>query len=172
MVHRNILLAFSALCVSLPAVADEPTGVERWHGQGTQIYDCQKSAAARYLWVLRQPDATLTDSDGRIRGHHSAGPSWTAIDGSRVVGRAIVAIPAPRAGAIPWLVLQAESHDGHGTLDGVTYVLRTETVGGMAPDGGCDGEHEGAVATIPYEATYSFLQPVGAASKPQRQADH
>jgi hypothetical protein len=166
MVRRTILLALAALVAVPSALADETAGVLRWHGEGTQIYDCRKSGAGP-TWVLRQPDATLTDADGRMRAHHGAGPSWTAADGSRLVGRVITTIPAPRAGAIPWLVLETDAHDGSGTLDGVTYVLRTDTVGGVAPDGGCDGDHEGAVATVPYQATYSFLRP---ASEPQRQA--
>ena len=166
MVRRTIFLALSALVTAPSGLADEAAGVLRWHGEGTQIYDCRKSDAGP-AWVLRQPDATLTDADGRMRAHHGAGPSWTAADGSRVVGRVITTVPAPRAGAIPWLVLQADAHDGSGTLDGVTYVLRTETVGGVAPAGGCDGDHDGAVATVPYQATYTFLRP---APEPQRQA--
>jgi hypothetical protein len=170
MVRCNILLAFSVLSAASSALADETAGVVRWHGQGTQIYGCEQTAAG-YLWVLRQPDATLTDGKGRIRGHHGAGPSWTANDGSRVVGRAIATIPAPRAGAIPWLVLEVNARDGRGAFDAVAYVLRTETVGGVAPEAGCDQNHKGAVASIPYEATYSFLQPGGVASYPRRQAE-
>jgi hypothetical protein len=102
----------------------------------------------------------LTDADGRIRASHGAGPSWTAADGSRVVGRAITTIPSPRAGAIPWLVLQADAPVGPGTLDGVSYVLRTDTIGGLPPGVGCDVDHEGAVVAVPYEATYSFLKPI------------
>jgi len=166
MIRCNILLAFFAMSAMQPALAEEPAGVIRWRGQGTQIYDCEQIAAG-YSWVLRQPDATLTDSDGRIRGHHGAGPSWTANDGSRVVGRAITTILAPRAGAIPWLVVEINARDGRGALDGVTYVLRTETVGGVPPEAGCDQPHKGAVASVPYEATYSFLRPSGAASRQQ-----
>jgi|SRR5579859_5750067 len=165
MVRRNILLTLLALAVAPSALADETTGVIRWHGEGTQIYDCRISSTGP-AWVLRQPDATLTDADGRIRGRHGAGPSWTATDGSRAVGRAITSIPAPRPGAIAWLVLQADAHDGPGTLDGVTYVLRTDTAGGVAPAVGCDRDHEGAVVAVPYQATYSFLRPEHPTSAP------
>ena len=168
--HRNILMALALATVAAapPTYAAEPTDVLRWHAQGTQVYGCQKSAAG-YAWVLQRPDATLTDADGHFRAHHGAGPRWTAADGSSITGRAITTIPAPRAGAIPWLVLQTDAPDGHGTLDGVTYVLRTETVGGVAPAAGCDPDHEGAIASVPYEATYSFLRPAdGAAPQPGR----
>jgi hypothetical protein len=170
MVRRTILLALSLFIATPSALADETAGVLRWHGEGTQIYDCLKSNAG-LAWVLRQPDATLTDADGRMRAHHGAGPSWTAADGSRIVGHAIATIPAPRPGAIPWLVLQTDAPDGSGTLDRVTYVLRTETVGGVAPAGGCDHDHEGAVTAVPYQATYSFLRPESPASEPLRQAE-
>jgi len=159
MVLRNILLALSLLCTGPEALAGEPAGVLRWHAEGTQIYDCRKSSDG-VAWILRQPDATLTDADGTMRAHHGAGPSWTAADGSRIVGRAVTTIPAPRADASPWLVLQTDTHDGQGTLDGVTYVLRTDTVGGVAPAGGCDADRQGAVAAVPYQATYSFLRSV------------
>ena len=163
MVHWNILLALAlATGVAPPARAVEPAGVIRWHGQGEQIYDCRKSATG-YAWVLARPDAILSDAGGRVRAHHGAGPRWTAADGSSITGRTITTIPAPRADAIPWLVLQADAPGGQGTLDGVTYVLRTETVGGVAPATGCDRDHEGALARVPYEATYSFLRPTDGA---------
>jgi hypothetical protein len=159
MVRYTFLLALSLLGAAPVAAASETTDVLRWHAEGTQIYDCEKSETGA-VWTLRQPDATLTDDDGTMRAHHGAGPSWTAADGSRIVGRQITTIPAPRADAIPWLVLQTDAHGGQGTLDGVTYVLRTDTVGGLAPHGGCDLDRQGAVAAVPYQATYSFLRPM------------
>ena len=163
MFQRGILMALTTLATAAPSAstsANTPAstpGVIRWHGEGVQIYDCKKSADG-YAWMLRQPDAMLTDADGHVTGHHSVGPRWTATDGSSIVGRTIETIPSP-ATAIPWLVLEASSHDGHGALDGVTYVLRTETVGGVAPADGCSKAREGAVTTVPYQATYSFLRP-------------
>jgi hypothetical protein len=166
--HLNILLAVATLAATPPTEAAGTSGVIRWHAQGVQIYDCRRSSGG-YAWALRQPDAVLTDDDGHVSGHHGAGPSWTATDGSSIAGRAILTIPAPRAAAIPWLVLQASTHDGRGTLEGVTYVLRTETIGGVAPADGCDPDHEGKVTTVPYQATYSFLHPSdGLASTAER----
>jgi hypothetical protein len=167
MAHRDILLAIAALVAPSQAQAADSPDVIRWRGDGTQIYSCQKSQDT-YAWVLKRPDAVLTDTDGLVRGHHGAGPSWTATDGSGIVGRLITVIPAPRADAIPWLVLQADTHDGPGMLNGVTYVLRTETVGGVAPSSGCDADREGATATIPYRATYSFLRPIDGPERPVR----
>ncbi|MEJ1976180.1 MAG: DUF3455 domain-containing protein [Acetobacteraceae bacterium] len=119
-----------------------PPDVIHWRGEGMQIYSCQ-TLQGGYAWTLERPDATLTDLLGHVRGHHDGGPSWTAADGSRIVGQLVTAIPAPRPNAIPWLVLRAATHEGHGVLDSVTYVLRTETVGGVAPASGCDPLHAG-----------------------------
>ena len=162
MVYRGTLLAL-ALLQAAPTQASRATDVIRWHGDGVQIYDCMK-AGVGYAWTLRQPDALLTDAGGHVSGHHGAGPSWTATDGSRVVGHVLTTIPAPRPGAIPWLVLQAARHDGCGELAGVSYVLRTETIGGVAPAGGCSHDRAGAVVSVPYQASYLFLQPAEDAS--------
>jgi hypothetical protein len=157
MVHHHALLMLAAL-VGTPQTPDGMAGVMRLHGEGVQSYDCRKSPAG-YGWAERQPEALLTDADGHIRAHQGTGPIWTAADGSEVAGQAIATIPAPRRDAIPWLVLRAVSPNGEHILDGVTYVLRTETVGGVAPAEGCDQDHDGAVANVPYEATYTFLRP-------------
>jgi len=162
MVYRGTLLAL-VLLQAAPTQAARSTDVIRWHGDGVQIYDCAQ-AGGRYAWTLRQPDAVLTDAGGHVSGHHGAGPSWTATDGSRVVGHVLTTIPAPRPGAIPWLVLQATKHDSCGALAGVSYVLRTETVGGVAPADGCSHDQAGAVVSVPYQANYSFLQPAEGAS--------
>ena len=39
----------------------------------------------------------------------------------------------------------------------VVWVQRVRTRGGLAPSGGCDPAHLGAVARVPYAATYCFL---------------
>jgi hypothetical protein len=157
MVHRHALLMLATLA-GTPQTPYGMAGVIRLHGEGVQVYECKVSSAG-YGWAPRQPDALLSDADGHIRAHQSAGPTWTAADGSEVAGQAIATIPAPRPDAIPWLVLRAVSQGGERILDGVTYVLRTETVGGVAPAGGCDHDHEGGVVKVPYEATYTFLRP-------------
>ncbi|HEY0780557.1 MAG TPA: DUF3455 domain-containing protein [Gemmatirosa sp.] len=134
-------------------------------GTGVQIYGCAPAvdvhagaaAATAFAWRLTAPDALLTDSAGRRVGRHFAGPSWQAEDGSTVVGELLVASPAPRAGAIPWLVLRARSHSGDGVFAGVSYVVRSQTVGGVAPAGGCDAARAGAEVRVPYSATYTFF---------------
>ncbi len=156
-----ITLALATVAAPSGQAAATIPNVISWHAEGTQIYSCQTSPTgygpAGYGWALKQPEAVLIDAAGHICGHHGAGPSWTAADGSRVTGRVVSTIPAPLAGAVPWLVLHVDSHAGHGVLERVDYVLRTDTVGGAAPASGCDAAHASAETQVAYTATYSFL---------------
>lgn len=125
---------------------------------GVQIYDC-KATATGFGWVFRAPSATLTNPAGEVMAYHYAGPTWQSAkgDGSLVVG-AKVAGYTPDPASIPWLLLVAKSHDGHGRFATVTYVQRLYTSGGIAPATGCDADHVGDVANVDYSATYYFWQ--------------
>ncbi|MFL6112886.1 MAG: DUF3455 domain-containing protein [Catenulispora sp.] len=143
----------------LSASASTPTdGVLRWIGTGSQVYAC-KGENGRFGWVLKGPDAVLTDAEGQVQGHHATGPSWTANDGSAVPAAVVMlSIPSPAPNAIPWLVLHASGHVGSGTMDGVGYVFRTDTEGGAAPTSACDSAAEGSEQQTPYRARYTFLR--------------
>jgi hypothetical protein len=106
-------------------------------GKGVQIYTC-KAAGTDYAWTLKAPEATLSDVKGKLIGKHFAGPTWQASDGSTVVGEPLNVSPSPNAGAIPWIVLHAKSHEGDGVMATVDYVVRTRTEGGVAPSTGCN----------------------------------
>lgn len=125
-------------------------------GKGVQIYGCTR-AEAGYAWTLKAPDAVLSDADGHSIGHHFAGPSWQAEDGSTVTGELLATSQAPQAGAIPWLVLRARTHAGDGLFAGVSYIVRSATQGGTAPATGCDPAHADAEARVGYSATYTFF---------------
>ena len=152
----------AAAGVLLAGAAPLP-GAVALQGRGVQIYDCI-AAPGGFAWRLKAPDARLFDARGQDVGHHFAGPSWQAADGSTVVGE-VVASSAGAAGAIPWLVLRVKSHAGTGLFGPVTYVVRSQTIGGAAPDGGCDKDHLGAQARVGYSATYTFF-PKQDAAKP------
>jgi hypothetical protein len=126
-------------------------------GKGVQIYTC-KATNGVYAWSLKAPDANLLDAKGRVIGKHFAGPTWQASDGSTVVGESLNASPSPDAGAIPWLVLHAKSHNGSGTMTAVQYIVRTRTEGGVAPSSGCDASHVGNEIHVPYSAIYLFFR--------------
>jgi hypothetical protein len=123
---------------------------------GVQIYACE--ATERGLeWVFKAPEANLFDTSGRQVGIHFGGPTWKLQDGSLVVGEVVSRSDAPRAGAIPWLLLRAKSHGGGGVLSAVTHVRRTNTQGGVAPRDGCDPRHVSEEARMRYSATYEFF---------------
>lgn len=83
----------------------------RVHAKGDQIYTC-KTDATQFTWVLKAPEAQLFDQDGKPFGKHFAGPSWEAIDGSRVSGKAVANAPSPDTESIPWLLVNIIGHSG------------------------------------------------------------
>ena len=135
---------------------------------GVQIYACEADPndATSYVWTFKAPEAVLMNSRGEVVGTHFAGPTWQGTDGSTVVAAVLDRADAQEAGAIPWLLLEAEDHMGSGAFSTVTYIQRLDTVGGVAPAEGCDEAHEGEEARVPYEATYAFFYPAAEAATP------
>jgi hypothetical protein len=130
-------------------------------GKGKQIYACQASAQdkSKFEWVLARPQADLYDAKGEKIGKHYEGPTWEANDGGKVTGEVQQRAQAPRAGAVPWLLLKAKTTEGPGTFGRVTYIQRVNTMGGAAPAEGCDRAHAGKEAAVDYQADYYFYGP-------------
>ena len=129
---------------------------------GVQIYVCEAKGQG-YEWVFKAPEANLFDRQGRQIGTHYAGPTWKTMDGASVVGEVAARADAPKAGAIPWLLLRAKNRDGAGAVASAAFIRRTDTIAGAAPTGGCDAAHNGEQARMRYSAVYEFL---GATEKP------
>jgi len=130
------------------------------HATGTQIYVCQQGADQKYAWVFKAPEAELTDATGKKIIHHFAGPTWKHIDGSEVKAKVMAKQDAPKAGAIPWLLLSATSHSGDGIFSRVTSIQRIHTEGGVAPEAKyCDGSAAGKEVGVVYAADYYFYLP-------------
>jgi hypothetical protein len=129
-------------------------------GVGVQIYDCKPSVTdpSVSVWTFREPAAGLYDHGRQLVGIHFRGPTWEAFDGSSVVGAVLASAPAPRPGAIPWLLLQATTNQGDGVLARVDYIQRLQTKGGVAPPGPCDPTQD-ATVSVPYRARYLFYAP-------------
>lgn len=129
--------------------------------RGVQIYACEATPndPAAFVWTFKAPDAELLNVRGEVVGAHFAGPTWQANDGSAVVAAVAARADAPKGKAIPWLLLEAQSHTGAGAFATVTHIQRLDTVGGVAPRKGCDTNHAGDVARVPYKATYAFFYP-------------
>jgi hypothetical protein len=157
----NFCLSFSASAQQAPQQLQPPAGEQllvQVHAKGDQVYTC-KGDAAQFAWTLKAPDAKLFDKDGKPFGKHFAGPSWEAIDGSRVTGKAIANVPSPDADSIPWLLINIVSHEGTGVLSHATSIQRLNTIGGKAPAAGCDASHVGQEVRVPYSADYLFYAP-------------
>jgi hypothetical protein len=122
------------------------------YAEGVQIYAWNGTS-----WVFQRPEAVLyanADANGVV-GAHYVGPTWETNSGSYVVGKVLQRC-TPNPDAIPWLLLEAVDSDGPGVLDGVTYIQRVNTVGGLAPAD--SGEFSGDVARVPYTADYYFYR--------------
>jgi len=128
------------------------------HAVGNQIYTC-KADGAQFTWVLKAPEAQLTDTIGKPFGKHFDGPSWEANDGSRISGKAVANAPSPDADSIPWLLVTVVSRSHDGVLARVTSVQRVNTNGGKASASGCDAAHVGQEQRAPYSADYRFFVP-------------
>ncbi|MFZ0797113.1 MAG: DUF3455 domain-containing protein, partial [Terriglobales bacterium] len=130
------------------------------HATGVQIYVCQTETEQKSAWVLKAPEAELTDATGKTIMHHSAGPSWKHVDGSEVTGKLVAKQDAPKPGAIPWLLLSATSHRGEGILTRVTTIQRIFTDGGLPPQAAdCNSSTKGKESRSAYSADYYFYAP-------------
>ena len=127
--------------------------------KGVQIYECRAGTgqAGGYGWAFVAPEADLFDARGNKVGRHYAGPQWEATDGSKVLGTVRERADAPVADAIPWLLLATKSVGGEGSFSKVTSIRRVNTVGGVAPKGGCSQAAAGASARSDYTADYYFF---------------
>ena len=125
---------------------------------GVQVYTCTRNPAGATGWVLKGPDAQLFDPQNRPVGKHYAGPTWEGLDGGKVVGEMKTSLPAPVDKAVPWLMLDAKSHEGSGAFTQAQAIVRMGTTGGTAPSDGCDEARAGQELRVPYTAIYVFLK--------------
>jgi Protein of unknown function (DUF3455) len=79
----------------------------RAEAKGVQIYKSVEGKDGRLEWIPEAPLADLFNSEGKKVGTHYEGPSWEAMDGSKVIRdkeQAVKMAAAPNANAdIPWL---------------------------------------------------------------------
>jgi hypothetical protein len=174
--RRLIIAGIAALAAAVPAAALAgpaapsvpadivvPDGHKPYlvaHAEGVQIYGCS-AVADGYAWRLLAPRATLTGDNGKVIGSHTGGPTWTARDGSKVVG-ARDAGASVDATAVDWLRLKAVSTaagpDG-ARIAATTYIQRIHTVGGLAPAAAdCDADGVAERREVPYSADYVFFK--------------
>jgi hypothetical protein len=119
---------------------------------GKQIYKCDNGAWAK----ASTPDANLYDMSGTLKIHHSAGPSWTTVDGKsaiRAIGPSAVHFAAPDGVSIDWLKLDVDKASRTGEFSDLAVIQRLYTGAGAAPSTACAA---GQVFESPYTAHYYF----------------
>ena len=123
----------TAMAVPAPEVTPPPgvTTVREVQAGGVQIYACRMTATGAYQWTLTGPKALLFNEDGSDFGTHSAGPTWTAADGSSITADgAHPLVKINHAEGVPVLLLAVTSSSGAGLLSGVRFFRRSDTEGG------------------------------------------
>lgn len=151
------LFAIPAIAQNIPAKLAPPREaplVGKYTAKGVQIYVCTVKGGGSE-WSFKAPEAELIDAQGKPFAKHYAGPTWEAPDGSKIVGKILASEPAPQTGAIPWLLLSAES-SGSGVLGGARFVQRVNTSGGVGPTGACP--LAGTERRADYTADYIFYK--------------
>jgi hypothetical protein len=141
---------------AVPQTIAVPAGHEllfKIEARGVQIY-AAAAKSGELQWTHEAPLADLLDGAGDRAGFHYDGPSWEAMDGSKVVrDGAPMSVDAPSPKDIPWLLVKVKAEEGKtGAFSPVVYIQRLETKGGVKP-----AERPGRTGTkvgVPYTAVY------------------
>lgn len=149
---------------SLPAAVQVPAGHKvamETVGVGQITYECRaKKDAMGHEWVFVGPDAKLMDRMGKQVGKYYGPPAtWASMDGSQLTATQLAVAPAA-AGSIPLQLVKANPATGMGAMQGVTYIQRVATQGGIAPATLCDGSRLGNKQVVNYQADYIFWKAV------------
>lgn len=125
-------------------------------GVGAITYMCEAKDDGTVGWVFKGPSAALNDRDGSQVGSYYGPPAtWEALDGSKITATELATAPNGD-GNIPLQLVEANPAEGEGAMNGVSYIQRLETEGGVAPDAVCGADNEGATAVVTYQADYIF----------------
>jgi len=128
-------------------------------GAGVLNYECRPTATGPYGWVLMSPKATLLDLSGKEVVTYAGPPAtWTHIDGSSIVGNQ-VSVASNGEYNLPLQLARAEPATGTGVLQGVSFVQRVKTKGGVEKTKPCTTMNSGEKLTLPYQADYIFWRP-------------
>ena len=153
---------------ALPDTVKVPAGHRvAWEtvGVGEITYECRAKAGAAdaFEWVFVGPKADLRSRQGQVVGSYFGPPAtWAAQDGSSLTGAQLAVAPAG-SGNIPLQLVKANPAklvDGKGELQGVSYIQRVATRGGVAPAMACSSASIGQRQIVTYQADYIFWKPV------------
>ncbi|AVS75032.1 DUF3455 domain-containing protein [Paracidovorax cattleyae] len=146
---------------SLPAAVQVPAGHKvalETVGKGEITYECRakKDMAGDFEWVFVGPDAKLWDRKGAMVGRYWGPPAtWETSDGSKVTATQLAVAPAG-TGNIPLQLVKANPATGMGAMQGVAYIQRVATQGGVAPAMPCTAGNAGQKQIVKYQADYIF----------------
>ncbi len=127
-------------------------------GVGEITYECRAKAdsAGAFEWVFVGPQADLNSRSGTKLGTYYGPPAtWAASDGSKITGTQVAVSPA-MASSIPLQLVKANPASGAGAMNGITYIQRVATQGGVAPAMACDAAGVGRKQVVKYQADYIF----------------
>ncbi|MBO9646476.1 MAG: DUF3455 domain-containing protein [Pseudacidovorax sp.] len=148
----------------LPAPVQVPAGQRvalETVGAGTITYECRAKAdmAGQYEWFFVGPDARLMDRSGKAIGRYYGPPAtWESMDSSKVTATQVAVAPGG-AGNIPLQLVKANPAMGMGAMQGVSYIQRVATKGGVAPTLPCGQASLGQKQVVNYQADYIFYKP-------------
>ena len=127
-------------------------------GVGEITYECRENqdAAGQFAWTFVAPVATLYDMSNMTVGKYYGGPTWEAMDGSKVSGKQVAVAPAAAPKSIPLQLVKADPAMGSGAMTGVTFIQRLDTKDGVAPAALCNASTKGARQQVAYQAKYVF----------------
>lgn len=161
-------MASSAMPFSQSALPDSvkvPDGHKvAWEtvGVGEITYECRSKAGApgAFEWVFVGPKADLRSRTGAVVGRYWGPPAtWAAGSSAGITGKQLAVAPGG-SGNIPLQLVKADPVMGAGALEGVSYIQRVATVGGVAPSLPCTNDGLGRREVVRYQADYIFWKPV------------
>lgn len=130
-------------------------------GAGDLAYECKAKAdmPTVFEWTFAGPTAVLYDKTSKaVVGKYYAGPTWEANDGSKVGGKQLGVSQSMTPASIPLQLVQTSASTGTGAMNGITFIQRMNTKGGVAPKDACAAGNVGAKMMVKYEADYLFYK--------------
>jgi hypothetical protein len=157
---KPMMMDSAAMNAALPEAIRVPVGQKALmtqRGVGELTYECRakKDMPDQLEWAFVGPVASLMNAERKAVGKYYAGPTWEAMDGSKVSGKQVAVSPAA-PGNIPLQLVKADPSMGVGAMNGISYIQRVNTKGGVAPAAVCDAGSVSKRMTVPYEADYVF----------------
>jgi hypothetical protein len=160
-----VLTCFSpavAMADSAPDAVKVPAGnkmvLKTTTTSGKITYQCKdkKDAPGEVVWIFSGPSATLNDESGKEIGLYFGPPAtWGGNDGSKITGDQLAVSPGG-AGNIPLQLVKANPSSAPGIMEGVTYIQRLATKGGVAPSSPCNADNKDRKEIVEYTADYLF----------------